>query len=62
MCVIPVWAVTMVLMMVWPTAKVIAPDAAPEITGVPLTVTVAVGSCVTAVTVTDAVALLTNVT
>jgi hypothetical protein len=37
------------------------PDAVPEVTAVPLTVTVAVGSCVVGVTVTDATALPTDV-
>ena len=55
MVVVPSCAVTTVLIVVWPTAKAIGPDAVPEVTAVPLTVTVAVGSCVVGVTVTDAV-------
>ena len=61
MVVNPSCAVTTVLMVVWPTAKAIAPDAVPEVTAVPFTVIVALASCVVGVTVTDAVALLTDV-
>ena len=42
-----------------PYAKGMAADAVPDTTAVPFTVTVAVGSVVVAVTVTDVVALLT---
>jgi hypothetical protein len=40
--------------------KAMLPDAVPELTAVPFTVTVAVGSCVVGVTVTDAVPPLTE--
>ena len=43
-------------MMFEPTAKVILPDAVPEVTAIPFTATVALGSCVIGVTVTDDVA------
>lgn len=46
-------------MVLSPFAKAIPPDAVPEVTGVPFTVTVALGSCVVGVTVTDVVMLLT---
>ena len=52
----PSWAVTTVLMVLEPTAKAILPDAVPELTAMPFTFIVAVGSMVVAVTVTDAVA------
>ena len=56
--VVPFWAVTTVLIVVAvPTAKVIAPDAAPDDTATPFTFMVAVGSAAVGVTVTDAVAL-----
>ena len=44
-----------------PSAKAIDPDAVPEATATPFTFTVALTSCVTGVTVTDAVALTTDV-
>ncbi len=44
-----------------PTAKGILAEAVPDITAVPLTVTVEVGTLVVGVTVTDATALLTDV-
>ena len=49
------------MVVVAPSAKPIEPDAAPEATANPFTVIVAVLSCVVAVTVTDAVALGTDV-
>lgn len=55
--VVPSWAVTTVVMIVWPTAKAILPDVAPDITAAPLTLTVAVGSCAVGVIVTDVVEL-----
>ena len=57
----PSWAVTTVVMVVWPTAKAIAPDAVPEVTVAPFTFIVAVGSAAVGVTVTEAVALTTGV-
>ena len=50
-----------VMVVLAPSAKAIAPDAVPEITAAPFTVTFALGSTVVGVTVTDAVALLTDV-
>ena len=44
-----------------PIAKAMLPDAVPDVTATPFTFIVAVGSTVVAVTVTDAVALLTEV-
>jgi hypothetical protein len=49
------------IVVVVPSAKTIEPDAVPEVTATPFTVTVAVGSTVVGVTVTDATALLTDV-
>ena len=58
----PFWAVTMVVMaVVAPSAKAIDPDAVPDVTAMPFTFTVALTSCVTGVTVTDAVAFTTDV-
>ena len=59
--VMPFWAMTTVLMVLEPTAKAMLPDAVPELTVTPSTFIVAVLSMVVAVTVTDAVALLTDV-
>ena len=60
--VVPFWAVTTVLIVVVvPTAKAITPDAAPDVTATPFTFIVAVGSAAVGVTVTDAVALGTDV-
>jgi len=56
----PSCAVTTVLMVLGPTASAMLPDAIPELTTVPFTVTEAVASLVVGVTVTDAVALLTD--
>ena len=54
--VVPSCAVTTVVMVFEPWFKVITPDAEPDVTVVPLTITVAVGSLVVGVIVTDAVA------
>ena len=43
-------------MVLSPGVKAILPDAVPEVTAIPFTVTVALGSCVIGVTVTDDVA------
>ena len=59
--VVPFWAVTTVVMVVWPIAKAILPDAVPDVTVTPFTFIVAVGSAAVAVTVTDATALATDV-
>ena len=48
-------------MVLLPAAKAILPDAVPDVTATPFTVTVASGSCVVGVTVTDEVALGTDV-
>ena len=56
----PSWAVTLVVNVLCPTTKAILPDAVPELTVVPFTVTVAVASAVVGVTFTDVVALLTD--
>ena len=55
----PSWAVTMVVIVLVPTANVIAPEALPDATAVPFTVTVAVASATVGVTVTEAVPLVT---
>lgn len=58
----PSWAVTTVVMVVVvPAAKAITPDAVPDVTATPFTFMVAAGSVAVAVTVTDAVALTTDV-
>ena len=44
-----------------PAVSAMGPDAVPDVTATPFTVTVAPGSCVTGVTVTDAVPLPTDV-
>jgi hypothetical protein len=49
------------IVVVVPSAKEIEPDAVPEVTATPFTFTVAVGSTVVGVTVTEATALLTDV-
>ena len=59
--VVPSCDVTTVVMVLSPLAKAMLPDAVPEVTAVPFTVTVALGSSVVGVTVTDAIALLTVV-
>ena len=48
----PSWAVDMIFIVLLPTASAIGPDAAPEATAMPFTVSVAVASCSVAVTVT----------
>lgn len=50
----------MVVMVLGPTTKAMLPDAVPEVTAIPFTVTVAVASAVVGVTFTDVVALLTD--
>ncbi len=56
--VVPSCAVTTVVMVVLvPSVKATGPDAVPDVTAAPFTVIVALGSCVTGVTVTDAVTL-----
>lgn len=57
--VLPSCAVTTVVMVLLPRFKVIACEAAPDATDVPFTVTLAVGSLVVGVTVTDATVLAT---
>ena len=42
-------------MVLTPTGKAMLPDAVPDVTATPFTVTVAVASCVVGVTVTDEV-------
>jgi len=60
--VVPSCAVTTVVIVVAvPAARAIAPDAVPEVTATPLTFMVAFGSAAVGVTVTDAVALATDV-
>ena len=56
----PSWAVTTVVIVLGPATKAMLPDAAPEVTAAPFTVTEAVTSAVVGVTFTDAVALLTD--
>ena len=46
-------------MVLAPTARLIVPDADPEVTGVPLTVTVAVGSITVGIAVIDDTLLAT---
>ena len=48
------------LIIVWPTAKAMLPDAAPEATSTPFTIIVAPASCAAGVTVADAVELPTD--
>jgi hypothetical protein len=55
----PSCAVTIVVITFPPTLKAIGPDAVPDVTAVPLTVTVAAASLVVGVTVMLVVALLT---
>ena len=57
----PVCAVTTVVIRLLPTFSAIAGDAAPDNTFVPFTVTVALGSLVVGVTVTEATELFTDV-
>ena len=62
MVVVPSALVTTVVMVVLaPSAKAIGPDAVPDVTAVPFTAIVAFGSCAVGVTVTEAVALTTDV-
>jgi hypothetical protein len=49
----PSCAVATVVIVFWPIAKEMPAEAAPEIMGAPFTVIVAVGSCATAVMLTD---------
>ena len=58
---VPPWAVTTTLMVFAPTAKAMLPDAVPDVTIAPFTVIVASEFCAVGVTVTDAVALTTDV-
>ena len=51
----PSWAVTVAVMVLAPTFNGIVPDAVPELTAVPLTVTVAVASAVVGVAVIEVV-------
>ena len=55
----PSCAVTNMVMVFAPTINGIAADAVPEVTAVPFTVTVAFGSVVVGVTVTDVMAFVT---
>ena len=48
-------------MVLAPAARAMLADAVPGVTAVPFTVTVALGSCGVGVTVTDEVALITDV-
>ena len=57
----PSWAVTIVVILLLPTARAIAPDAEPDVTAVPFTVSVAVASLVVGVAVTDVMPLPTAV-
>ena len=57
--VVPFGAVTMVVIALAPNAKAIEPDALPELTAVPFTFTVAVGSLVVGVIVMEATLLAT---
>ena len=59
--VVPSCAVTKTVMVFTPTAKLIEPEAVPEVTEVPLTFTVAVESVTVGVTVIDVVALVTAI-
>lgn len=62
MVVVPFWAATTIVrVVVVPSAKAMLPDAIPEVTATPFTFMVAVGSAAVGVTVTDAVALATDV-
>jgi len=58
----PSCAVTIVVMVFGPALSGMAPEAEPEVTGAPLTVTVAVASLVVGVTVIDAMPLPTATT
>jgi hypothetical protein len=51
--VVPSWAVTTVVIVFGPTFKKIPSDAVPDATGAPSTVTVALGSVVVGVTITE---------
>lgn len=55
----PSCAVPTIVIILVPVFKLMLPDAVPDATGAPFTVTVAVGSIVVGVTVIDAVELLT---
>ena len=59
--VVPSWAVTTVVMVLDPTANGSAPDAVPDVTAVPLTVTIACDSLVVGVTIMEVMVLLTVV-
>ena len=48
------------VIVVWPTANAMLPDAVPEVTSSPLTVIVASASCAVGVTVADAMELPTD--
>jgi hypothetical protein len=52
---------TVLIVVVASSVKATGPDAVPGVTAMPFTVTVASGSSVVGVTVTDAVALMTDV-
>lgn len=52
---------TVVIVVVAPSAKAIEPDSAPEATAVPSTVIVALASAAVGITVTDEIALPTDV-
>ena len=54
------WAVTTVVMILSPTLRAMEPEAFPETTGVPFTVTVAVASVTVGVTVRLVTALATD--
>ena len=56
----PSCAVTMVVMVFAPAFKAMAADAVPEVTAVPLTVTVAVGSLVVGVAVNEVMLFATD--
>ena len=60
MVVVPSCAVTTVVMVFAPTFKLILPLALPEVTAVPLTVTVALAWLTVGVTVIDDTALVTD--
>ncbi|MNM75516.1 hypothetical protein D3C81_873030 [compost metagenome] len=53
------WAVTMVVMVLAPTFRAMAPEALPLVVATPLTVTLAEASSTVGVTVIEVVALLT---
>jgi len=57
----PSCAVTIVVIVFGPPTRAMLPDAVPELTATPFTVTVAVASLVVGVTVTDEMAFTTDV-